>query len=355
MTNGNNRTVERCTLIVFPFALCKGLLYDSFMRFLKKQTILLLIALAICAVLLDRYRLYRQTYDELIVEFKEQSIEYGSDLKGNDLLKNYHGELTIDQDIDTRSIGEQDLVVTVKAESPRYHQQINRTYQYTYEVRDTKAPIIEFEEDTVTKYVGSTFDPQENIKRIYDVVDGDIDDYTISGDYDLQQTGLYQIKVIATDKNGLQSEESYTLRVKNKIYPNVGEAYQYLYGRLTGDYGFNHAAACAILANMYCESSFNPTAGDYYYGIIQWGGGRRDSLMSWCAANGYEYDTLDGQLAFMYHELTTGYTGVYDVLMSTPDTAQGAYDAAVCFCKYYEVAASVGNRPEVAVAYYNGE
>ena len=100
---------------------------------------------------------------------------------------------------------------------------------------------------------------------------------------------------------------------------------------------------------------FNPTAGDYYYGIIQWGGGRRDSLVSWCAANGYEYDTLDGQLAFMYHELTTGYTGVYDVLMNTPDTAQGAYDAAVCFCQHYEVAASTGNRPDVAVAYYNGE
>ena len=325
------------------------------MRFFKKRTILLLIALVICAILLDRYRLYRKTYDGLTVEFIDQAIEYGSDLKAGDLLKNVNGELTIDQGIDSLLVGEQELVVTLKGTSPRYHQEISRTYTHAYVVRDTQAPFIEFEKDTITRYVGSSFDPKENVKRVYDAVDGDLSDYVVSGDYDLQKVGIYQVTVTATDKNGLQNEASYALAVKNKVHLDVGEAYQYLYGRLTGDYGFNRAAACAILANMYCESSFNPTAGDYYYGIIQWGGGRRDSLVSWCSANGYEYDTLDGQLAFMYHELTTGYTGVYDVLMSTPDTAQGAYDAAVCFCQRYEVAASTGNRPDVAVSYFNGE
>ena len=217
------------------------------MRFLQKRTILLLIVLVICAILFDRYRLYRQTYDGLIVEFKDQMIEYGADLKTDDLITDHSGELMIDQNIDTYSVGKQNLIVTVKAESPRYHQQISRTYEHTYEIKDTKAPVIEFEKETITRYVGSSFDPKENVKHVYDVVDGDIGDYTVSGDYDLQKVGVYTVTVAATDKNGLQSEASYTLAVKNKLHLNVGEAYQYLYGRLTGDYGFNRAAACGIL------------------------------------------------------------------------------------------------------------
>ena len=315
----------------------------------------MLIAIVVATILFDRYRLYRKTYEELTVAFKNQKIEYGSNAAAKDLIIESHGELTVDQDIDSYSIGEQELTVTVKAESPRYHQTVSRTYSQIYEVTDTQAPIIEFKKDTIVKYVGTDYDPKENIERIYDVVDGDITDYTIGGDYDLQNKGIYNVTVTATDRNGLTSEASYCLTIRNKVIMNTGEAYQYIYDRLTGDYGFSRAAACGILANMSYESSFNPTVGDYYYGLIQWGGGRRDSLVSWCGANGYEYDTIDGQLAFMYHELTGGYRATYDFLMSVPDTAQGAYDAGEYFCRYYEVAASVSARPDLAAAYFNGE
>ncbi|MBR4461047.1 MAG: hypothetical protein IKS51_00465 [Erysipelotrichaceae bacterium] len=325
------------------------------MRFLNKRTFLLLIAIVLATILFDRYRLYRKTYEELSVVFKDQKIEYGSDLTAMDLIKESHGELTIDQEIDPYTVGEQKLAATVKAESPRYHQSVSRTYDHTYEIVDTQAPIIEFKKDTIVKYAGTDYDPKENIERVYDIVDGDIADYTISGNYDLQNKGIYDVTVTATDKNGLIAEASYCLTIKSKVIMNTGEAYQYIYDRLTGDYGFSKAAACGILANMSYESSFNPTVGDYYYGLIQWGGGRRDSLVSWCAANGYEYDTIDGQLAFMYHELTGGYRATYDFLMSVPDTAQGAYDAGEYFCRYYEVAASVSARPDLAAAYFNGE
>ncbi len=325
------------------------------MRFLNKRNILLLTAIVLGTILFDRYRLYRKTYDELDVVFKEQNVEYGSALTGKELIVKSYGELTIDQDLDTLQIGEQELVVTAKAESPRYHQSVSRTSRKTYEITDTQAPIIELKKDTVIKYVGTDYDPKENIERVYDVIDGDLTDYTVSGDYDLQNKGIYTVTVTATDRNGLTNEASYCLTIKNKVFANTGDAYQYIYDRLTGDYGFSRAAACGILANMSYESGFNPTAGDYYYGLIQWGGGRRDSLVSWCGANGYEYDTIDGQLAFMYHELTGGYRATYDFLMSVPDSAQGAYDAGEYFCRYYEVAASVAARPDLAAAYFNGE
>ncbi len=325
------------------------------MRFLNKRNILLLIAIVVATILFDRYRLSRKTYNELIVVFKEQDVEYGSALTGKDLISESSGELTIDQEIDSFSLGEQQLIVTVKAQSPRYHQMVSRTYDKTYQITDTQAPIIEFKKETVVKYVGTDYDPKENIERVYDVIDGDLTDYTISGDYDLQTKGIYNVTVTATDKNGLSSKASYCLTIKNKVVMNMGDAYQYIYEKLTGAYGFSRAAACGILANMSYESSFNPTAGDYYYGLIQWGGGRRDSLVSWCGANGYEYDSIDGQLAFMYHELTGGYRATYDFLMSVPDTAQGAYDAGEYFCRYYEVAASVAARPDLAAAYFNGE
>ena len=325
------------------------------MRFLNKRTVLLLIGIVLATILFDRYRLYRKTYDELSVTFKDQKIEYGSAITADDLIVDSHGELTVDQTIDPYAIGVQELAVTVRAESPRYHQAVSRSFRQTYEVADTQAPIIEFEKDTITRYVGSSFDPKENIRRVYDLVDGDIADYTVKGNYDLQTVGIYDVTVTAADKNGLTSEASYCLTIKNKVIMNTGEAYQYIYDRLTQDYGFSRAAACGILANMSYESSFNPTVGDYYYGLIQWGGGRRDALVSWCAANGYEYDSIDGQLAFMYHELTGGYRATYDFLMSVPDTAQGAYDAGEYFCRYYEVAASVSARPDLAAAYFNGE
>lgn len=325
------------------------------MRFLNKRNIVLLIAIVALTVLFDYYRLYRKTYDELNVAFKDQKIEYGSDISALDLIVGTYGELTVDQDLDTFQVGEQELIVTAKAESPRYRQTVSRTCRKTYEITDTQAPVIEFKKDTVVKYVGTDYDPKDNIERVYDVIDGDLEDYTVSGDYDLQSTGIYTVTVSACDKNGVTGEASYSLVIKNKIIMNTNDAYQYIYDRLTGDYGFSRAAACGILANMSYESSFNPTAGDYYYGLIQWGGGRRDSLVSWCNANGYEYDTIDGQLAFMYHELTGGYRATYDFLMSVPDTAQGAYDAGEYFCRYYEVAASVAARPDLAATYFNGE
>ena len=120
------------------------------------------------------------------------------------------------------------------------------------------------------------------------------------------------------------------------ITENTNEIYDYLKNVL----GLNHAAACGVLANIQCESNFASTAvgdGGTSYGLCQWHLGRFSALINWCNANGYEYHSIQGQLGYLTCELQGGYASVYQYLLSVPDTAQGAYDAAYYWCKYFEI------------------
>ena len=105
---------------------------------------------------------------------------------------------------------------------------------------------------------------------------------------------------------------------------------------------FNSAAACGIIANMNAESTGlvadqEEIGGGGGYGICQWTGSRRDDLVSWCESNGYDYATLEGQLWFFRYEINEITPGLVSTLKSVPNTAEGAYNAAVAFCKQYEI------------------
>ena len=115
-------------------------------------------------------------------------------------------------------------------------------------------------------------------------------------------------------------------------YTNAEKCFMYF----TEDMGLSEAAACGIMANIYKESTFNPEAGSSYYGLVQWGGGRKSNLHSFCSKNGYSASTMEGQLNFLAHELSGAYASVLEYLESVPNTAQGAYDAAYHFCYYFE-------------------
>jgi len=110
---------------------------------------------------------------------------------------------------------------------------------------------------------------------------------------------------------------------------------------LTTEMDLNPAAACGILANFYRESRFEPDiGGEKYYGLCQWGGGRRKNLTKFCDANGYSEATLEGQLNFLNHELKTFYPKVLSYLQSVESSADGAYNAGYHFCYYYEIPAN---------------
>ena len=104
--------------------------------------------------------------------------------------------------------------------------------------------------------------------------------------------------------------------------------------------GLNTAAACGILSNVYSECNFDPTV--YYqgsYGICQWLGVRRTKLENYCAAHGYDYRTLVGQLYFLKDDLKD-FPKIDTYMRNVANTADGAYDAGHYWCYYYEVPAN---------------
>ena len=120
------------------------------------------------------------------------------------------------------------------------------------------------------------------------------------------------------------------------ISDNTRKIYEYLTEKLE----LNHAAACGVLANIHLESSFYPLAlgdGGTSYGICQWHLGRFRRLILYCNVNGFDYNTLDGQLAYLNYELHAGYKGILDYLQEVPDTADGAYAAAYRWCTGFEM------------------
>ena len=153
------------------------------------------------------------------------------------------------------------------------------------------------------------------------------------------------------DENGLPFYHTVTasdelvviagFHVDPSLYPpaNIGKNTALIYQYLRKELKLNHAAACGVLGNIQLESNFNPLAlgdGGTSYGICQWHLGRFSDLMSFCNNNDLDYNTVAGQLAFLKQELTNGYSGVYQYLLSVPDTPQGAYDAAYYMCVHFE-------------------
>ena len=125
--------------------------------------------------------------------------------------------------------------------------------------------------------------------------------------------------------------------IEDNLKANGASTEEYIYSFLTQRLGYNSGVACGFLANIYRESSFNPTSDNgYAYGLIQWEGGRRTQLKAFCQANGYDMSSIDAQLLFIQHELEGDESGCASSILNQPATAQGAYDAAYNICYNYE-------------------
>lgn len=123
--------------------------------------------------------------------------------------------------------------------------------------------------------------------------------------------------------------------------PTVNEKKVFEY--CTKEMGLSKAAACGILANMYCESGFRTNAigdGNTSVGVCQWHNGRWTNLRSYTK----DWQKLEGQLSFMNYELEHGYSATLNYLKEVTDDAQGAYDAANFWCLHYEMPDSARTR-----------
>jgi len=121
-------------------------------------------------------------------------------------------------------------------------------------------------------------------------------------------------------------------------YPEY-EKLCYLY--LRDECFFNDTVCYGIMANMYCESEFLPTAeektGQHGYGICQWTGDRRIGLESWCRRNNRNSSSLYAQLDYMQYELdSTEFAQLVRMMRNCSRDSDGAYDVAHIFCLVYE-------------------
>ena len=140
----------------------------------------------------------------------------------------------------------------------------------------------------------------------------------------------------------LLSKPSGTNRASNNPFAEGSNEY-IIYNFLIREMGYNHAAACGVMANIKYESGYRPTVnGDSgtSYGICQWHLGRKTNLINYCTDNGWDYNTLEAQLEFLKYEIQTRYPAVHNYLKSVPNTPEGAYDAGYYFCFNFEAPAA---------------
>lgn len=128
--------------------------------------------------------------------------------------------------------------------------------------------------------------------------------------------------------------------------PVVTSNYTTTSGNANADYilrtlvskGASTAGACGVLANIEAESNFNTGAlGDSgtSYGICQWHNQRWTNLKSYCSRNGYNSASIEGQTAFLIHELKSSYASVWSSIQKASGK-QGARDTAYLMCVKFE-------------------
>lgn len=116
---------------------------------------------------------------------------------------------------------------------------------------------------------------------------------------------------------------------------------------LKNDLGLSTAAACGIMANIERESEFDSrnvhidSNGLLSGGLCMWNGGRFRSLKNFCNNNGYDYLSVEGQIEYLKHELSSSYyKHIYNYLKNVSNNSSGAYDAAYYWCYYFEIPAN---------------
>lgn len=144
--------------------------------------------------------------DAEAVTFKpDLTINYGLEAKASDFIENLNGHYLTNPDIDTNELGE----VTVEFEYLNIKNR-KRTRKFTIEVVDRTAPLI-YGRNFYAVERGYTGDLTNLI-----LSGDDLDDHPareVTGKYDLDTVGDYEVEYIITDASGNQSKLPFTLRV----------------------------------------------------------------------------------------------------------------------------------------------
>lgn len=190
----------------------------------KKLVIRFIFLVVVSSIMMISCYAYHKydTYKSIKVVVKNKAaVEYGSaNYDINKLIKKVEGEIvSVKQDIDTKKIGEQEVVVEVKKEN------VTKEVVFTVNVVDTAAPVVKIKEEKVTLTEGDDYDLTTNIESVMDEVDGDIaysnevtEDsnfyYNFSYGEDIDDVGSHEVIVNAKDKHGNVTQTKFTIEVK---------------------------------------------------------------------------------------------------------------------------------------------
>lgn len=155
----------------------------------------------------------QEIYDSLSIQFSDQKVlEYGNEFDSNSLVLEHNGDnIKLLNELDMKKIGNQTIQFLISKDG------IERTFEVTLEIKDTKSPTLTLTNDVVDLTVGDEFDPMQYIKDAYDEIDGDLKEQVeIDNPVDINKTGEYEVKYSVKDKNGLQTESTLKVTVKDK-------------------------------------------------------------------------------------------------------------------------------------------
>ena len=124
----------------------------------------------------------------------------------------------------------------------------------------------------------------------------------------------------------------------------TGNNVLYIYNYLVNNFGYTDTGAKAILANMMVESYVKPTTKNREgaFGLCQWLGDRRKNLETYAADNHLDIISIDSQLEFMNHELSTRWNdnrGLYASLIGEKETDFTTLTKD--FCAMYEIPSDI--------------
>ena len=162
---------------------------------------------------------------ELKVETAENiKVEYGEKLDNSKLFNKKESDENVKvgkvEGFDAKKLGEQEITVTFTDGKKDKEEKLKII------VEDSKKPVIELKNESITITAGDKLELQDNIKSVKDPVDGDLkysdktiekDGYYIDkGKLDTKKAGTYEVKVIAVDVNGNKTEKTFKVTVKKK-------------------------------------------------------------------------------------------------------------------------------------------
>lgn len=150
-----------------------------------------------------------RAYNRIRIYFTDTyEIEYGDSFSSDSLVTSSIGDIIQYPSVNTKKMGEQTLVYKVR------YKNMEKEIERSIKIIDTKYPIIELHEQNATVKQGYRYIPEDNIKKVYDEVDGRIEDYTVSHNLNTKEAGTYKIEITAKDINGNETKTSFNVVVK---------------------------------------------------------------------------------------------------------------------------------------------